>query len=530
MATLTRNELAAAVAAIEWIAKRNDLATVLNKMPAMLAEKKLPTVTAKGLKKAINFLTQAADRAAQAARIAKGMKIKEWLKAGELDGTERDTKELLTTLGGMLDAASVDAIVGPNLFEGSDGTYYTVVVEASIEVASDEFVNDVLQEVYEEGEDEEPPERNDGEPGPADVLAVTVTAQMPGQPPAETTYQIDPAPPGEVVEELCGLCDHFIEPNYDHEDDPTLCEYLHLSDGEHHDPDSHHNAVPRGTPKTSAQWKKERPDLTRKYPDGLIGPNSEHHKTKLGEGGPTSPPAWETNGTTPIGELLDRVEAEAVAGADAETHARSDFILQTAAVAVDRAVTAAEVKAAWDKFGTWDAAAVLDHLRQLSRVLGATMGMGEHTSDELLQVGIVAGLRSAGVDSVAALDDAAALETQFETLTKSEDDVPGGDQNAAASILQIAAAAGGCNTGDARAELLEAVTHAWAEYGGWHLPTLKQELAERRGLGHENLAFGSHRLELMAMVIALREAGIESVDVLKTLKKNEDTDAGTQLP
>ncbi len=467
MATLTRNELAAAVAAIEWIAKRNDLATVLNRMPAMQAEKTLPTVTAKGLKKAINFLKQAADRAAQTARIAKGMKIKQWLKAGELDGTERDTKELLTTLGGMLDAASVDAIVGPNLFEGSDVTYYTVVVEASIEVAGDEFVNDVLQEVYEEGEDEEPPERNDGEPGPADVISVAVTAELPGKP---------------LIDVL----------------DTTAADAL---------------AVPT-TPQ--AELGKATP---AEDPDPRPGPRF----------GPPVP-SPDLHGKTAIGELLDRVEAEAVAGADAETHARSDFILQTAAVAADRAVTAAEVKAAWDKFGTWDAAAALDHLRQLSRVLGATMGMGEHTSDELLQVGIVAALRANGVDSIAALDDAAELEERFTALAAAHEPAAGTDPE---TILKIAADARGFGVAEYRAELLEAIPHAWAEYGGWHLPTLKQEMAQRR----ENFeaaggrgAFTAHRLDLMVMVVALREAGVESVDVLKTLKKNEDADAGTQLP
>jgi phosphoglycolate phosphatase-like HAD superfamily hydrolase len=90
MAVLTNAELVAAVAALEWVANRADLATVLNRF--MQAEKKPPTVTKKMLAKAVNFLKSQNGEAAQTARIARGMKIKEWLRTGELEGTERDTK------------------------------------------------------------------------------------------------------------------------------------------------------------------------------------------------------------------------------------------------------------------------------------------------------------------------------------------------------------------------------------------------------------------------------------------------------
>ena len=65
MAVLTQAELTAAVAALEWIGKRADLATVLNKMPAMLAAKKPPAVTKKMLDRAINFLKSQNGGAAQ---------------------------------------------------------------------------------------------------------------------------------------------------------------------------------------------------------------------------------------------------------------------------------------------------------------------------------------------------------------------------------------------------------------------------------------------------------------------------------
>ena len=83
------------------------------------------------------------------------------------------------------------------------------------------------------------------------------------------------------VFDLCKHCDHFIDQNYcDGEEVPEgVCEFIHCCDEEHHNPDDHHNAEPRGTPKTLEQWKLERPDLFVEHEDGLIGPNSEYHKS-----------------------------------------------------------------------------------------------------------------------------------------------------------------------------------------------------------------------------------------------------------
>jgi hypothetical protein len=329
MAVLTNAELVAAVAALEWVANRADLATVLNRF--MQAEKKPPTVTKKMLAKAVNFLKSQNGEAAQTARIARGMKIKEWLRTGELEGTERDTKALLKVLGGMLDSESVDAIVGPNLFQGSDGRYYTVVVEASIEEASDDFVQDVLQDLYDEGDDEDDDSLADDEE--PEVVEVTVSGEQNGQ----------PYPP----------------------DDPD----------------------------------------TR--PGPRFGPPP-------GKPGKPLVEVLDTSDTPPlrIADILDRVEAEAVAKADEETIARRDFILQTASAEIEREVTADEVKEAWEKFGAWHYPTLTEHTRQLAKKLGDAMGMGEDTQDEYRQAVIVGALRANGVDSIDDMGLAAELEAK----------------------------------------------------------------------------------------------------------------------
>lgn len=68
--------------------------------------------------------------------------------------------------------------------------------------------------------------------------------------------------------DLCKHCDHFVD-----EDG------LHLYDEEHHNPDDHHKAEPRGEPRTLEHWQDIRPDLFFTYGDGLVGPNSQFHPT-----------------------------------------------------------------------------------------------------------------------------------------------------------------------------------------------------------------------------------------------------------
>lgn len=71
----------------------------------------------------------------------------------------------------------------------------------------------------------------------------------------------------------CKKCDHFVERNHDADDNHSLCEFIHLDDG---DKDHNHDAEP-GQTKSLDEWKTNRPDLFIKHIDGKIGPNSLHH-------------------------------------------------------------------------------------------------------------------------------------------------------------------------------------------------------------------------------------------------------------
>lgn len=75
--------------------------------------------------------------------------------------------------------------------------------------------------------------------------------------------------------ELCKHCDHFVHAN----DDPTpgVARFLHLEDGAQ---EFDHAPAPSGRVHTLRAWKKVRPDLFIRYPDGRIGPNSSHHSRR----------------------------------------------------------------------------------------------------------------------------------------------------------------------------------------------------------------------------------------------------------
>lgn len=355
MAVLTRDELAAAVAALEWIARRADLHTVLNGMPAMRAEKKLPKVTEKGLRKAINFLKSKNGEAAETARIGKGMKITKWLQTGEFDGTAADTKELLEEACNMLDGANTADILSANLFLASNGRYYTVTVEASIDEAADDFVQDVLADLPADAEedDDDGPERNDGEPGPAEepqAVEVTVRGERAGQ----------PYPPAE-------------------------------------DPD------PRPHPRF-----------------GPLTPRDEAVLAEM-EGIPAEPTGkplvdvLDTSDTPPlkVADILDRVEAEAVAGADALGRRQANRILTIAAEA--RGVIAADyldmladqIPIAWSRYGGWHLPALTQELADKRDQFQAAGGRGVELADEIDLLVMVVALREAGITTV---DDLTALD------------------------------------------------------------------------------------------------------------------------
>ena len=74
---------------------------------------------------------------------------------------------------------------------------------------------------------------------------------------------------------LCTKCDHFIEPNYSHQVEPTAgyAEFMHLDDS---DIEYDHDAAP-GEVHTLREWSRLRPDLFEMHADGHIGPNSPTH-------------------------------------------------------------------------------------------------------------------------------------------------------------------------------------------------------------------------------------------------------------
>lgn len=109
-------------------------------------------------------------------------------------------------------------------------------------------------------------------------------------------YDLIDAGDGLPKNSLCRHCDHFVEQNHtDAEGGPATGQaaFVHLCDETHHNPDDHHEAEPRGPARRLRKWNEARPDLFVRHPDGLVGPNSSHHKTQL-----PVPPAWE-KGPTP---------------------------------------------------------------------------------------------------------------------------------------------------------------------------------------------------------------------------------------
>ena len=78
-----------------------------------------------------------------------------------------------------------------------------------------------------------------------------------------------------VEYELCARCHHFVDFAEETTERGVRAGYVHLDDGEQ---DYDHAAEPSGVRKALREWKKERPELFRRYPDGRIGPNSVYHE------------------------------------------------------------------------------------------------------------------------------------------------------------------------------------------------------------------------------------------------------------
>ena len=72
--------------------------------------------------------------------------IRAWHQLGELPPDLTTTNEIYESAGQILDKACAYDILGPVLFEGVDGKFYTMTVEASLGEASEDFVQAMRQE------------------------------------------------------------------------------------------------------------------------------------------------------------------------------------------------------------------------------------------------------------------------------------------------------------------------------------------------------------------------------------------------
>lgn len=78
------------------------------------------------------------------------VKVKRWLRSGELDDSATTQEQILEQCGRLLDKSCSHEILGEVLFEGEDDGYYVVTVEALMQSANPEYVKFVQQEIEEE--------------------------------------------------------------------------------------------------------------------------------------------------------------------------------------------------------------------------------------------------------------------------------------------------------------------------------------------------------------------------------------------
>jgi hypothetical protein len=77
----------------------------------------------------------------------KPIRVKKWIRSGELNPRNRTQASILYECGGLLDSACSHEILGGDvLFEGTDGKHYVITVEAVIGRANPEYVKDILLE------------------------------------------------------------------------------------------------------------------------------------------------------------------------------------------------------------------------------------------------------------------------------------------------------------------------------------------------------------------------------------------------
>lgn len=77
--------------------------------------------------------------------------VEQIIAPGEFNGP-KDSREIIHQAASMLDQCETHEILGPNLFLGDDGRFYTVTIEAEIGRASFGFALDRINELLDKGE------------------------------------------------------------------------------------------------------------------------------------------------------------------------------------------------------------------------------------------------------------------------------------------------------------------------------------------------------------------------------------------
>jgi len=84
--------------------------------------------------------------AKKALRPPRPIKVKKWLRTGELSRSNKTQAALIEECGRALDKNNAYDILGDVVFLATDGKYYVITVEALIQEANMEYVKDLISE------------------------------------------------------------------------------------------------------------------------------------------------------------------------------------------------------------------------------------------------------------------------------------------------------------------------------------------------------------------------------------------------
>ena len=77
------------------------------------------------------------------------MRIKKWILNGNLDPSNTTPEEVLAQCGDLMEGACTAEILDEIIFEGDDGKYYTITLEAVLSEANPEYVKGRLEDLKE---------------------------------------------------------------------------------------------------------------------------------------------------------------------------------------------------------------------------------------------------------------------------------------------------------------------------------------------------------------------------------------------